>query len=192
MAGTTGHELEALEVQEYYANLLILQYRNKPKARDTIKIAANLFLSDGLVFQLEDLLDIDKAKGAWLDLIGKLVGAPRNVQNVGVLDDPDYRVLIKFKVLYNVMRTSNKDMDEALYSLFQQEVLLSNNQDLTITYIVDDDLETPLEAALNLGYLTSPIGIGNGYIIVPDPFKLFGFDTQRITGKAVGFSTKDE
>lgn len=193
MGQSTGYELEALEVQEYYANLLILQYRNKPKARETIKICANLFLSDGLVFQLQDLLDVDKAVGPWLDLIGKLVGAPRNVPDVGLLDDDDYRVLIKFKILKNIMRASNKEMDDALYSLFGGEVLLNNNQDLSINYIVAQSIDTPLQAALTLGYLTSPVGIEFGYIIkVPDPLKIFGYNTKKLIGKAVGLSTKDQ
>ena len=188
----TGYEQDVSDVEEYYANLLILQYRNKPKARATIKLGANLYLGDGVIFQLQDVLDIDNAQGVQLDLIGKIVGAPRNVPNLGMLEDEDYRILLKFKILYNSMRASNKDMDEALYSLFGGEVILSNNQDLTINYIVAESLGTPLKAALLLGYLTSPIGIGFGYILqVPEPLKIFGFNTKRLIGKAVGFSTKN-
>lgn len=67
------------DVQEYYANLLILQYKNKPKARATIKTMAELYLGDGLVFDIQDVLDIDKAEGAQLDIIGKILGCPRNI-----------------------------------------------------------------------------------------------------------------
>lgn len=189
---TTGYEQDVEEVKEYYASLLILQYRNKPKARATVQLGAELYLADGLVFQIQDLLDVDKAVGNWLNLIGKLVGAPRNVPDIGLLNDEDYRILIKFKIAYNVMRASNKDMDDALYSLFGGDVILNNNQDLTINYIVADSIETPLKAALILGYLTSPIGIGFGYILqVPEPLKIFGYNTKRLIGKAIGFSTKN-
>ena len=67
------------EVQEYYANLLILQYRNKPKARETIKTMAELYLGDGLVFDIQNVLDIDIAVGAQLDIIGKILGCNRNI-----------------------------------------------------------------------------------------------------------------
>lgn len=193
MGQLTGYEAETQEVLEYYASLLILQYRNKPKAREDIKHLVNLYLADGVVFQFQDLLDVDKAVGAWLDLIGKIVGAPRNVPDVGLLDDDDYRILIKFKILKNIMRASNKEMDDALYSLFGGEVLLNNNQDLSINYIVATSIDTPLQAALLLGYLTSPAGIEFGYIIkVPNPLKIFGCNTKKLIGKAVGFSTKDQ
>ena len=193
MGQLTGYEAETQAVLEYYANLLILQYRNKPKAREDIKHLVNLYLADGLVFQFQDLLDVDKAVGSWLDLIGKIVGAPRNVPDLGLLDDDDYRILIKFKILKNIMRASNKEMDDALYALFGGEVLLNNNQDLSINYIVASSIDTPLQAALMLGYLTSPAGIEFGYIIkVPDPLKIFGCNTKKLIGKAVGFSTKDQ
>lgn len=63
------------DVKTYYADLLILQYRNKPKARETIKIGADIYLGDGVIFQLQDILDIDKAEGAQLDIIGKSLTA---------------------------------------------------------------------------------------------------------------------
>lgn len=65
------------DVQEYYANLLILQYRNKPRARATIKTMTELYLADGLVFEIQDVLDIDKAVGVQLDIIGKILGCSR-------------------------------------------------------------------------------------------------------------------
>lgn len=79
-------ELE--DVKNYYADLLILQYKNKPKARETIKLGVDIYLADGLVFQLQDVLDIDKAQGQPLDLIGKILGASRQVQ--GLLIDRKY------------------------------------------------------------------------------------------------------
>lgn len=75
-------------VKDYYANLLILQYRSKKKARETIKLGADIYLGDGTLFQLDDLLDIDVSQGAQLDLIGKILGCPRVVQ--GVYNDLKY------------------------------------------------------------------------------------------------------
>ena len=66
-------------VENYYADLLIIQYRNKPKARATIKLGADLYLADGLIFDLNNILDIDTAIGVQLDLIGKILGCNRNI-----------------------------------------------------------------------------------------------------------------
>lgn len=70
------------DIKEYYADLLILQYRNKPKARETIKAGVDIYLGDGVVLDLADILNIDTAIGAQLDIIGKILGCPRNVPNI--------------------------------------------------------------------------------------------------------------
>lgn len=72
------------DVKKYYADLLILQYRNKPKARKTIELGIDIYTGDGLLFQLPDILDIDKAEGAQLDLIGKILDCPRNVPGINI------------------------------------------------------------------------------------------------------------
>lgn len=222
-------------VKEYYANLLILQYRNKEKARETIKTSADLYLCDGLVFQLQDILDIDKAQGHQLDIIGKILDVPRIVQGINVnrrffqfhvdensvgfsrigfpqsgsfksisnynlseysLPDYDYRILLKYKAVYNVMRGSTRDMDEALNSVFGTNVLYTNNQDLTMTYILASDSVLAIEAAQKLGYFRTPIGVNVNYIIaVPTPGAIFGFNIYPdiypdiIDNTVAGFST---
>lgn len=73
------------DIKKYYADLLILQYKNKPKARATVQIGCDIYTGNGLLFEFENILDIDKAEGYTLDLIGKIVGVPRNV----VSDSPN-------------------------------------------------------------------------------------------------------
>lgn len=221
------------DVKTYYADLLILQYRNKPKARETIKIGADIYLGDGVIFQLQDILDIDKAEGAQLDIIGKILDCPRVVQgiyndmiffqfydgpdSVGFstvgnpqggnfrtiqnynqseysLPDDDYRFLLKFKSAVNVMRGSERGIDDALWNVFQGDVLLKNNHNLTITYIVSAERTLAALAAKQLGYYRAPEGVGANYVFrVPSPSQIFGFNRKGIINKTVvGFSTKDK
>lgn len=221
------------DVKTYYADLLILQYRNKPKARETIKIGADIYLGDGVIFQLQDILDIDKAEGAQLDIIGKILDCPRVVQgiyndmiffqfydgpdSVGFstvgkpqggnfrtiqnynqseysLPDDDYRFLLKFKSAVNVLRGSERGIDEALWNVFQGDVLLKNNHNLTITYIVSAERTLAALAAKQLGYYRAPEGIGANYVLrVPSPSQIFGFNRKGIMNKTVaGFSTKNK
>lgn len=72
------------DIKEYYANLLILQYRNKYKARETIKAGVDIYLGDGVVLQLQDILDIDTAEGEQLNIIGKILGCPRDVPGINI------------------------------------------------------------------------------------------------------------
>ena len=212
---------------------MILQYRNKPKARETIKIGADIYLGDGIIFQLQDILDIDTAVGAQLDIIGKILDCPRVVQgiyndmiffqfydgpdSVGFstvgnpqggnfrtiqnynqseysLPDDDYRFLLKFKSAVNVMRGSERGIDDALWNVFQGDVLLKNNHNLTITYIVSAERTLAALAAKQLGYYRAPEGVGANYVLrVPSPTQIFGFNRKGIINKTVvGFSTKDK
>lgn len=221
------------DVKNYYADQLILQYHSKPKAQKTIKLGAEIYMGDGLLFQLQDILDIDKAEGPQLDIIGKILGCPRIVQGVYTdlkyfqfhidensfgfstigaptnavfknvknyqqseysLPDEDYRFLLKFKSAVNVMRGSEKGIDEALYNVFGGDVLLKNNHDLTITYIISAEHTLAVVAAKNLGYYRAPEGIGAKYVLrVPNPSQIFGFNQKSIINMTVvGYSTKNK
>ncbi len=67
------------ELQEYYADLLIVQYKPKSKAYSTIKLVANQSLCDGLFLEFDVAFNLDTAVGAQLTILGKIVGVPRNV-----------------------------------------------------------------------------------------------------------------
>lgn len=64
---------------DYYATLLLFEYRNNPRAAATIKIYAKQAIADMLEISVQDGFDIDTAVGAQLDIIGKYVGIPRNI-----------------------------------------------------------------------------------------------------------------
>lgn len=224
---------EINETKKYYADLLILQYRHKPRARAMIELGVDLYLADGCVLQLQDLLDIDTAEGAQLDKIGKILDCPRTVQGVYndlkyytfhvdansigfstignpqggsfrtirnynqsqySLPDTDYRWLLKFKSCVNVMRGSMQGIDEALYNVFNGDVLMKNNQDLTMTYIVSSERTLATLAAKNLKYYRAPEGVGANYVLkVPNPSAIFGFNQRGIINKTIaGFSNKNK
>lgn len=58
-----------------YSDLLIWQYRNKPKAVATINLMESI-IAQGFIdlYQLQTVLDLEKAIGHQLDLVGKHVG----------------------------------------------------------------------------------------------------------------------
>ncbi len=196
-----AYESEIADIENYYADLLIIQYRNKPNARATIKLGVDLYLADGLIFDLNNVLDIDTAQGAQLDLIGKILGVNRiidgftfnvdfftfekvppdvsygysdknalsqgywkkyqnSIGSAYSLSDDDYRILLKFKALYNVRYGSWACMDLLYNRAFGNEINIVNNQDLTITYEVSSTASIGLQVAIYLGYIEPPLGIG--------------------------------
>lgn len=65
-----------------YSDLLILQYRDKPKARSHVAIFVKWFsVVSRVTDQLDDMFDIDNSYGVFLDIIGKIVGVPRTVDH---------------------------------------------------------------------------------------------------------------
>lgn len=62
---------------DYYTNLLIIQYNQKPKARAMIAAFAKQLLATGVFFDVRDGYDIDVAVGVQLDVLGKYIGLDR-------------------------------------------------------------------------------------------------------------------
>lgn len=65
------------ELENYYQNLLIIQYNNKPKARATIKLLVDLLWVNMILLQIRDAFDWRTAIGEQLDIIGSWVGCDR-------------------------------------------------------------------------------------------------------------------
>ena len=65
------------QLQEYYSNLLIIQYNGKPKAKATIELLAQLVWSNMTLLQIRDGFDWRTAVGLQLDIIGQWVGVSR-------------------------------------------------------------------------------------------------------------------
>ena len=195
-----AYDTEIENIEYYYDDLLIIQYRNKPNARATIKLGVDLYLADGLIFDLNNVLDIDTAVGQQLDLIGKILGVNRKINGFTLnvdffsfekeppdvsygysdknalsqgnwkryqnsigsaysLSDDDYRVLLKFKALYNVRYGSWACMDLLYWRAFGDEITLVNNKDLTVSYTTNNP-SIGLQVAQILGYIAPPLGIG--------------------------------
>ena len=65
------------DIINYYVNLLIVQYHDKPKAQATIALFINLVWANLILLQIRDGFDWRTAEGEPLDIIGKWVGLTR-------------------------------------------------------------------------------------------------------------------
>lgn len=70
------------EIVDYYTSLLALEYRTKTKFGQLISLLAEHMFCDGLPFELLTCFKLDNAVGAQLDVIGRIVGVPRNVYQI--------------------------------------------------------------------------------------------------------------
>ena len=72
------------EIRDYYAGLLISQYRRKPKARETVKLCAGQFFCDGIAVDELNNFNLETASGEQLDFIGNIVGVKRRVYGINL------------------------------------------------------------------------------------------------------------
>jgi len=74
------------EIIDYYVNLLIIQYHNKPKAQETIRLFADTMLASGVMLDVENGYNLDTAVGKQLDIIGKYEGVDRFYKDFDLTD----------------------------------------------------------------------------------------------------------
>jgi hypothetical protein len=71
---------------EYYKDLLLYQYINQPKARQTIGLLVSQALVELLPVEINKAFDLETAVGPQLDIIGEYIGLDRVVDAIIVRD----------------------------------------------------------------------------------------------------------
>ena len=62
------------EYTDYYADLLILQYKTQPKARATISALTDKVIANGLLMDVINGFNLETAVGKQLDILGEYIG----------------------------------------------------------------------------------------------------------------------
>lgn len=168
------------QTDSYYSNLLILQYHDKPKAKATIEAVVSL-IPDDLIQEVTNGFDIETAVGKQLDILGEYIGVDRYYTEDGeikVLDDEDYRIILKLKAISNTSNLSHKSLDESLYDFFKNSVRMDSDGNMEMTYFVPKNKTPIILAAIQKEVLPRPMGVRCSYIIEYDK-KFFGFCTYQ-------------
>lgn len=168
------------QTDEYYSNLLILQYHSKPRAKATIEAVVSL-LPDDLIQEVTNGFDIQTAVGKQLDMLGEYIGVDRfyiESNEIKVLDDEDYRIILKLKAVCNTSNLSHKSLDESLYNFFGNTIRMDSSGNMEMTYFVPKNKTPIILAAIQKEVLPRPMGVRCSYIIEYDK-KFFGFCTYQ-------------
>jgi hypothetical protein len=70
------------ELIAYYANLLIIQYANKPNAVAAVRALVTILMIYDLAISVRDGYNVDTAVGAQQDIVGKYTGVARIITGV--------------------------------------------------------------------------------------------------------------
>lgn len=172
------------ELKEYYANLLILQYRGKPKAYATAKFLSGIGIADQLPAQIRDAFDIESAEGVQLNVIGQIVGVKRTIANITLSDD-DFRILIKFAIITNSNGSSTYDIQQLIHSYFPDQIYFFDYQTMRVSYFIDSQnwSEDLAQVAILQDLLPYPMAVERSSIIyAPVLNTFFGFRTYESEG----------
>jgi hypothetical protein len=155
-----------------YIDLLILQYRNLPKAEQTINalIAKYEELYD-VIRQFETAFDVDSVEGVQLDILGKIVGVNRIVpfsvpKNYFGFDDnslscgfadvfDDSLVVYPFKNVFESDYASS-ELNDNDYRFFIRAKIIKN---IVKPYMIDDTNKLSLQDLIDFLFE------GKGYIV---------------------------
>lgn len=76
-----------VELTEYYANLLILQYKGKPKAEAEIRALINTINIYEIIDEVKNAYNLETAKGNQLDVLGKYHNIDRTIKGAAFTRD---------------------------------------------------------------------------------------------------------
>ena len=184
------------EYMDYLANLLIIQYHDKPKASSTIKVLAQQ-LPIGLILRMRDSFNMDSAVGEALDVLGKYLGVSRwyydDEGNQIKLTDEEFRILIKFKAISNTSNASHYEIDQALYDFFGTQVRAESNGNMQMAIFIPSIASRVVVAAIKQRALPTPLGVEANRIVVQDKrfFSLVNYKNQYAVYKT-GFRDYNE
>jgi len=175
------------QIIKFYSDLLILQYKGKPKAYAHISLIVEPPIMNQLALNVQSGFNITTAIGNQLDLLGKYVGVTRSGNGFTgpiTLVDDDFRVLLRFAILSNNVGSSLYEIQYLLNLFFGGKVLVFDYSSMQLSYIMDPSVGSYELAQLIVteGLLPRPMAVGVSSIIyAPTITKFFGFVSAEVT-----------
>ena len=169
-----------------YLNLITSEHRDKPRyiamLTDMFDMYVNVANSND---NITSLFDLSNAKSNEVDIIGEIVGFSRELnynyeEDKNVLDDDDYRLLLKGKILKNSWNGTIGDIYKLWNELFPDfELTIYDNQDMTCTvFIRGEYTDNQYSFITNDLIIPKPAGVSYNYISLNAP--LFAYDYDNI------------
>lgn len=168
---------------DYYAKLLILQYVSKPKAFATIQARVKPIIMDQLPLLVQAAFNLNTAVGVQLDILGKYAGVSRAALTFTgpiTLNDSDFRILIKLKIIENNSGSSLADIQSLISMYFPTSIRVFDYQNMHMDYFFDSTFGSVdlAEVFVRQGLLPKPMGVQLGALIYsPSINNFFGMRT---------------
>lgn len=140
-----------------------------------------------LPLAVQNAFDIETAIGVQLDVLGKYVGVNRTSitpTRTIVLDDSDFRTLIKFAAIQNNAGSSLQNIENNLNLFFPNAFKLTDYKTMRMSYLFSDTIGSDnfFLALINEKLIPKPMAVGISIIPVPDITAFFGYSTYETNG----------
>jgi hypothetical protein len=114
-----------------------LQYRDKPKARATIKLVVDVLFADMLIIDVQNAYNLETAIGVQLDILGKWVGVTRNYKGFAYDNEPAFA----FLTYDDLTPTPIIQKGFSTYSTFdtKEGLFLTYDDIITVNNLLNDD-----------------------------------------------------
>lgn len=174
------------DIIDYYANLLILQYKGKPNAYATIQAAVTPIIMDQLPDQVQNAFEIGTAVGVQLDILGKYVGVTRTGNGFTgpiTLDDADFATLITLAIFQNNAGSSLAQIQQLIANFFAGQMFVFDFKDMSMGYYINSSIGTLdlIELFITENLLPKPMGVAlKATIVGPVIDNFFGFRTYQL------------
>lgn len=139
-----------------------------------------------LPLAIQNAFDLNTAVGVQLDTLGKYAGVTRVGQGFTapiVLDDTDFRSLIRMAVLTNSAGSDLYTIQSVILTFFGADMLVFDYQTMRLSYLVNSAIGSRdlLEMAIVQGLLPKPMGVQLSTTIFNDVIDtFFGYGTYEI------------
>lgn len=97
-----------------------------------------------------------------------------------VLDDDDYRLILKLRIVQNNSDHSHKSIDDGLFIFFEDGIVMSANENMSIAYFASNDNFRIALIAFSKGVLPKPMGVRLNGLINRNK-KIFAFTNYNRT-----------
>lgn len=169
-----------------YLNLITSEHREKPKYIQMLSEVFGMYVDvANQLNSISESFDIDNAVGNQLDIIGELVGQSRELpfdyeQGNNILDDENYRILLKSKILQNSWDGTTED----LYKLWEQlfpDIYLALNDDTNMScmiFVQGNYTPVQWQLLINGKLLPRPAGVSYSFKSLNAPLFAYDYDNE--------------
>jgi hypothetical protein len=170
---------------EYYLDLLTSQWRPAPNLNAWLTVNLQLFQDVMVCAQsFAAAFDITTAVGAQLDVLGVIIGQPRQVgfqpsNSVSpILDDATYRLLLQARIAQNHWNGQIDSLIAMWKTLFPGgTIVVNDHQNMTVSLTVAGSFTSIISDLILRGeILPRPQGVGYVYASAVTNLPILGFD----------------